>query len=232
MSEYVWAKVYLELPSDPKLVGRSAHDCYLWVCMILISKTGDGSIQPWQAQAKYLSKYARIPLKEAVAALIYFEDVGMVKATPDAGYILPNFAKRQRRKASDSPDVSRERKRLSRAGHADVTPMSRPSHAIRTREEADRNPDGLLAEVDPPKSPRGPRLPILEEAVARTDATKAGFSEAEFVHHFQAFRNYGDKVGWRSKAGAWKDYNAAFRSWLDNEKPSGRPAGQPLKAVY
>jgi hypothetical protein len=136
--EYAWAKVYLELPADPKLTGRSAHDCYLWVCLILLAKVGDGLLPLWQSQASYLAKYARIPLKEAVAALAYFEDVGMIALTPDGGIHLPQFPKRQKRKDSDSPEMSRERKRMSRAGHANVTPLSRESHATRDlREEAE-----------------------------------------------------------------------------------------------
>jgi hypothetical protein len=161
LSEHVWAKVYLELPTDPKLVGRSAHDCYLWVCLILIAKPNDGVIPPWQAQAKYLSKYARISLKEVVATLVYFEDVAMLASTPDGGFVLPRFTKRQG--SSDPTAAERQQRKRDRArdSHGDVT---RDSHDTRGREEADRTPNGVLTEAEADKSANADqRIPELFE---------------------------------------------------------------------
>jgi hypothetical protein len=59
----------------------------------------------------------------------------------------------------------------------------------------------------------------LDEAQGLTDALQRGFSESEHAKHLAAFRDYGAQVGWRSKAGPWKDYNAAYRTWLSHEAP-------------
>lgn len=232
LSEHVWAKVYLELPTDPKLVGRSAHDCYLWVCLILIAKGTDGIVLPWQAQGKYLSKYARISLREVAGALAYFEEVGMIRPTPDGGFFLRQFQKRQKKADPTAAERQRRKRDRERDGHGDVT---RDSHDTRAHEEADRNPNGLLTEADadvdhPLSSPNGElspkgdrRRPVLDEATALRDGAERGFSEADTRKHLQAWRDYGAQVGWRSKAGPWKDYNAAFRTWLSHERP-GEPA--------
>lgn len=117
---YTWAKVYCELPRDLKLVGRSAHDCWLWVCLILLARESEepGTVLTLQARVAYLAQYARLRPKAVVEALNYFEAAGMVTLGASGSITVEAFQRRQerpRQSPSDRPERIRDRVARHRA---------------------------------------------------------------------------------------------------------------------
>lgn len=109
--EHVWAKLYLNTPNDSKLVGRTAHECYLWVCLIILAKDNainEGHIPKFKQEPKYLAQFARITYEEVVEALRFFAEAGMI-AVHAGDMWLPNFARRQ---GNDSATSTERMRRL------------------------------------------------------------------------------------------------------------------------
>lgn len=227
MSEHVWAKVYLELPTDPKLIGRSAHDRYLWVCLILLAKSSpkQGKIPAWQNDCTYLAKYTAIPKPEIVRALIYFREVGMVDYEGD-WLTLARFTKRQ---ATTDPTAA-ERMRKLRERSDGVT------RTLRVEAEAEgrglTSPSPKEAEAD--RDSLGPRAASNDRPAtvnfyqpdAEVYASGKGFSPEQIAAMVEKFLNHHAAGGWKRTGGVViKDRMAAWRTWVANELERKGPNG-------
>lgn len=192
--------MYLELPTDPKLLGRSAHDRYLWVCLILLAKGSpeQGRIPAWQNDCQYLAKYTSIPKGEVVRALTYFREVGMVDYDGD-WLVLRMFAERQQ---SSDPKAA-ERMRTLRERSVTVTQnnseQSSDVHRTlrQTRARVDRPTNVGLTEAE-------------AESRAQTGA-RAREAPSLFDRFMEVYLPNPDGIGW--------DRSAAGKAWNRNVPP-------------
>lgn len=96
--EFAWAKVYCDLPRDPKLTVRCPLDRWLYTVLILLARENGaepGTVPPDQARPRWLASYTGHTLKGVTAALCYFENKGMIATAGDGRLRLLNFDKRQ-----------------------------------------------------------------------------------------------------------------------------------------
>ena len=138
-------------------------------------------------------------------------------------------AERQRLKRDR--EVSRprhdERDIVSRNSHANVTtsvtaPPTTPHIRVTPEISENLSTEGVQGEGRHVRRDKT----VVDEARAMADAAAHGLSEADAKRQLGKFRDYAEKVGWRSRTGPWKDYNAAFRTWLNNLDEYGyQPSG-------
>ncbi len=155
MDTMPWLRLYTELIDDPKLRDLTGDQFRDWIYLLCLARKSPnpGTIEMSIDDTAWRLRRPPEALRES---LKLFAERGMVEMVED-GIVVLHFVERQHDKPSDMPEATRDRKRRSRARHADaasesrpchadVTPMSRPCHAL------DRDTD-RDTEVPPPQTP-------------------------------------------------------------------------------
>lgn len=141
-----WFRVYSEIKDDPKMLELDDHQFRLWVGLLAMASEGvtardtgvtsRGCVRA--SRRKGLAMALRTDEKRLSEALDLFEDLDMIECDDEAGIVcIRHWDARQYDKNSDLPEATRERKRRSRARHADVT----PSHALEAEADTDTESD-------------------------------------------------------------------------------------------
>lgn len=137
--EFVWAKVYCDLPRDKKLTVRCPMDRWLYTVLILLArenKAEPGTVNPEEARVRWLANYSGHTLKGVRDALCYFENKAMIATTPDGGLRLLNFQKRQE---SKDPTGAERMRRFRNKHRNEVTPDAVTRDAkLRVEEQRNR----------------------------------------------------------------------------------------------
>ncbi|MCG9891062.1 MAG: hypothetical protein MH252_08305 [Thermosynechococcaceae cyanobacterium MS004] len=155
-----WFKLHHDVLNDIKLRRFTAQEKWAWVALlVLASQNKDrGFIAADDEDIADACEF------NTTQDWLYYRDKlvakGMIEFSP-SGLRIIHWESRQHEKLSDKPEATRERKRRQRAKHKDisedasrdVTPQSRPSHALVTRCHAidtDLDPD---QDLDPDPDP-------------------------------------------------------------------------------
>lgn len=122
-----WFRVYSEIKDDPKMLEMDDHQRWLWICLMSLANDSELRGTILNVRLRGLASSLRTTEDKLREALELYQELDMAEYDEDARTItLLNFVKRQYDKPSDTPEQTRERQRMSRQRHADVT----PSHAI------------------------------------------------------------------------------------------------------
>lgn len=107
MTSPYWAKLWIEILDDPKVANMPDWLFRRFIFFVLAAKEydNDGLLQPVSDLAWRL----RIGNDACTEALEALSKIGVTRETAD-GWELINFAKRQNREYSDTPDAIRQRK--------------------------------------------------------------------------------------------------------------------------
>lgn len=142
--EYAWAKVYCDLPRDPKLTVRPPLDRWLYAVLILLARENSaepGTVPPDEARPSWLAAYTGHTLKGVTQALCYFEDRGMVATTPAGGLMLVNFEKRQAPSDSTAAERMQRFRNRHRNAHRNDAVTATQSDGVDNRgQRTDQNP--------------------------------------------------------------------------------------------
>lgn len=207
-----WCRLYRETVTDPKLSRLTAAQRHVWTVLMCLAIDGDGAAEIADGvgyMSDEIATLAGAEVDETVAALEWFERVGMI-STDDAGVVtLLNWNQRQFKSDHDSA----ERQRRSRAGRDvvsrdtdDVT--SRDSHSDVTHQNRDRT------DTDTEQIHRKARAtfkpPSVDEVRAYCKQRDNGVDAEAWMAHYEA-------NGWKVGRNPMKDWHAAVRTWERND---------------
>lgn len=133
-----WFKLYTEARKDPKLCALTPQQHLVWFNLICFAaEQEERGVVPPRKPLVLALECARGNLEwlaDTVGILIEFD---ILEALPDGGYSFVHWADRQRRKPSDEPEATAERKRNQRERDKqtknNVTPLNKEestSHAV------------------------------------------------------------------------------------------------------
>jgi len=129
-----WFRVYSEIKDDPKMLELDDHQRWLWLCLMSCANEAPERGVIAGVRLRGLSAALRTTEDKLIEALTVMEELDMLEFDQDAGTItLKHWNERQYDKPSDTPPATRQRQRVSRQRHADVTPC----HATDTDTDTD-----------------------------------------------------------------------------------------------
>lgn len=152
-----WLRIYADMPNDRKMRRLNPAQRWLWITCLCIARTSPipGKLllsEGVPVDVTDLADAAAIDIEDVEAGLKAFEAQNMMTLEGDT-WCVTNFLKRQYDKESDTPEATRERKKLSREKKkndterdtetpsrdlkSDVTRMSRECHATYTETETE-----------------------------------------------------------------------------------------------
>lgn len=146
MGSMPWLRLYTEIIDDPKMRRFTGDQFRDWIHLLCLAREAKepGVIEMSVEDAAWR---LRRPVEDFKTSLALFADLDMVRVE-DSTITVLHFLERQYDKPSDTPEATRERKRKSRASHAQVT----RSHAVDTDVDVHVDADRDLG-TPPPPSP-------------------------------------------------------------------------------
>lgn len=240
-----WFRVYSEIKDDPKMLALDDHQFRIWINLLAManedSERGVVNAYPMRGLAAAL----RTDEQRLEEAIKLFEEYEMVTRDETGRRVaIAHWKQRQYDKASDTPEATRDRKRRSRARHADVASSHTPytdTETEQTREEQQSRADarepapatGSVDAVAPEMieilwlAPFVPDdRPEVEAKVRRAFALVPDFDPIDgpyLAERFANWRNYGNDPP--------ADWFQTWLTWMQTEaRDAAVPRGSPVLA--
>ena len=227
-----WVKFYtVDWRSDPRLKMCSMAARGLWIEMICLmhEATPYGHLLvsgqcPTDAQ---LAVLVGAPPEQITALLGELESAGVFSRTRE-GVIYSRKLSRMAKKAATARNNGRKGGNPTLCNNGDIPPSDNPpdkgrdkTQRLEARDQSKKEEPIGSSKKNPAKSQRKPEVELPDGWVPNDanvqHALKKGLTPQEIDHEADQFRNYH-----HSKQSRFRDWNAAWRTWVGNSIKFGR----------